>query len=95
MPSEARSLTIVQDQTPPALYVQKLPKVVRHSAVILRGKTEPGTKVYIEGTPVKVDREGTFQHRLHVKPGASLIIVEAIDSAGNVAYATNVINGKY
>jgi hypothetical protein len=95
MPSKARALTIVQDRTPPALYVQKLPKVVRHSAVILRGKTEPGTKVYIEGTPVKVDREGTFQHRLHVKPGASLIIVEAIDSAGNVAYATNVINGKY
>jgi hypothetical protein len=69
-PSEARALTIVQDRTPPVLYVQKLPKVA-------------------------VDGEGTFQHRLYIKPGASLIVIEAVDSAGNVAYATNLVNGKY
>ncbi len=94
-PSEARALTIVQDRTPPVLYVQKLPKVVHRSAVTLRGKTEPGAKIYIEGTPVAVDGEGTFQHRLYIKPGASLIVIEAVDSAGNVAYATNLVNGKY
>ena len=95
VPSEPRALTVVQDRTPPALYVQKLPKVVHQSAVTLRGKTEPGAKIYVEGTPVKVDGEGTFQHRVYVKPGASLIVIEAVDSAGNVAYATNLVNGKY
>lgn len=95
IPSEARALTVVQDRTPPVLYVQKLPKVVHQSAVTLRGKTEPGAKIYVEGTPVRVDGEGAFQHRLYVKPGASLIVIEAVDSAGNVAYATNLVNGKY
>ena len=95
MPSEARALTIVQDREPPVLYVQKLPKVVHQSAVTLRGKTEPGAKIYVEGKPVTVDSEGTFQHRLYIKPGASLIVIEAVDSAGNVAYATNLVNGKY
>jgi hypothetical protein len=95
IPSEARTLTLVQDLTPPALYVQKLPKVLHQSAVTLRGKTEPGARIYVEGKPVVVDSEGTFQHRLHIKPGASLIVIEAVDSAGNVAYATNVVNGKY
>ena len=95
IPSEARTLTLVQDLTPPALYVQKLPKVLHQSAVTLRGKTEPGARIYVEGKPVAVDSEGTFQYRLHIKPGASLIVIEAVDSAGNVAYATNVVNGKY
>jgi hypothetical protein len=94
-PSEARALTIVQDRTPPVLYVQKLPKVVHQSAVTLHGKTEPGAKIYVEGTPVTVDGEGAFQHHLYVKPGASLIVIEAVDSAGNVSYATNLVNGKY
>jgi hypothetical protein len=94
-PSEARELTIVQDRTPPVLYVQKLPKVVHQSAITLRGKTEPGARIFVEGTPVAVDSDGTFQHRLYVKPGASLIVIEAVDSAGNVAYATNLVNGKY
>ena len=94
-PSEARALAIVQDRTPPVLHVQKLPKVVHQSAITLRGKTEPGAKIYVEGTPVTVDSEGTFNHRLYIKPGASLIVIEAVDSAGNVAYATNLVNGKY
>lgn len=94
-PSEARVLTIIQDRTPPELFVQKLPKVVRQPAITLRGKTEPGAKVFVEGKPVAVNSAGAFQHRLYVKPGASLIVVEAVDSAGNVAYATNLVNGKY
>ena len=94
-PSEPRVLRIVQDHTPPLLSVRKLPKVVRQPTITLRGKTEPGAKVYIEGVRVNVDRDGSFRHRIDVRPGASLIVVEAVDSAGNVAYSTNVIHGKY
>jgi hypothetical protein len=94
-PSEPRALRIVQDHTPPLLSVQKPPKVVRRPTITLRGKTEAGAKIYIEGRPVKVDSDGGFRHRVHVKPGASLIVVEAVDAAGNVAYSTNLVNRKY
>ena len=95
MPSEVRKLRMVQDRTPPTLKLQKPPTTIRQPTITLRGKTEPGTKVYVDGTRVKVSAQGVFAHKLSVKPGATLIVVEAIDPAGNIAYATNVLNGKF
>ena len=95
MPSEVRKLRMVQDRTPPTLKLQKPPTIIRQPTITLRGKTEPGTKIYVDGTRVKVSAQGVFAHKLSVKPGATLIVVEAIDPAGNIAYATNVLNGKF
>ena len=95
MPSEVRKLRMVQDRTPPRLKLQKPPTVIRQPTITLRGKTEPGTKIYVDGTRVKVSAQGVFTHKLSVKPGATLIVVEAIDPAGNIAYATNLLNGKF
>ncbi|MDH3672761.1 MAG: DUF4962 domain-containing protein [Gammaproteobacteria bacterium] len=95
MPSEVRKLRMVQDRTPPRLKLQKPPTIIRQPTITLRGKTEPGTKVYIEGTAVRVSAQGVFTHKLSVKPGATLVVVEAVDPAGNIAYATNLLNGKF
>ena len=95
MPSEVRKLHMVQDRTPPMLKLQKPPTVIRQPTITLRGKTEPGSKIYVDGTRVKVSAQGVFTHKLSVKPGATLIVVEAIDPAGNIAYATNLLNGKF
>ncbi len=95
MPSEVRKLRMVQDRTPPMLKLQKPPTVIRQPTITLRGKTEPGTKIYVDGTRIKVSAQGVFTHKLSVKPGATLIVVEAIDPAGNIAYATNLLNGKF
>ena len=95
MPSEVRKLRMVQDRIPPMLKLQKPPTIIRQPTITLRGKTEPGTKVYVEGTRVKVSAQGVFVHKLSVKPGATLVVIEAIDPAGNIAYATNVLNGKF
>ena len=95
MPSEIRKLRMVQDRTPPVLKLQKPPTIIRQPTITLRGKTEPGTKIYVDGTRVKVSAQGVFTHKLSVKPGATLIVVEAIDPAGNIAYATNLLNGKF
>lgn len=95
MPSEVRKLRMVQDRTPPMLKLQKPPTIIGQPTITLRGKTEPGTKIYVDGTRVKVSAQGVFTHKLSVKPGATLIVVEAIDPAGNIAYATNLLNGKF
>lgn len=95
MPSETRQLSVIQDRKPPVLRLQPPPKVVRRDTITLRGTTEPGAKVYVEGQQVTVGGDGVFKHRLRIKRGASLIVVEAVDPAGNVAYATNLVNGKF
>jgi hypothetical protein len=87
MPSEVRKLRMVQDRTPPVLKLQKPPTIIRQPTITLRGKTEPGTKIYVDGARVKVSAQGVFTHKLSVKPGATLIVVEAIDPAGNIAYS--------
>jgi hypothetical protein len=92
---KGEKLRMVQDRTPPTLKLQKPPTIIRQPTITLRGKTEPGTKVYVDGTRVKVSAQGVFAHKLSVKPGAMLIVVEAIDPAGNIAYATNLLNGKF
>ncbi|MFQ5995399.1 MAG: Ig-like domain-containing protein [Acidiferrobacterales bacterium] len=94
-PSAPRRLVMVQDQKPPVLRVQAPPKVVKTQSLKLSGRTEPGARVYVEGEPAKIDPDGSFQHQVDVKPGARLIVVEAIDPAGNVSYATKVVNGKF
>ncbi len=93
--SEQRALTMVQDRQPPRLHLEAPPRVVRQASVNLIGRTEPGATVLVEGQTVKVQADGSFRHRLEVKPGASLIVVEAIDPAGNVSYATNLVNRKF
>ncbi len=94
-PSESRRLVMTQDDKPPMLRVQPPPKLVRSDTVAIRGKTEPNAKVYVEGKRVKLNREGAFEHQLRIEPGASLIVIEAIDPAGNVAYVTELVNGKF
>ncbi len=94
-PSEQRELSMVQDRQPPRLYLQAPPKVTRQATVNLIGRTEPGSRVLVEGQPVRVQADGSFRHRLELKPGASLIVIEAIDPAGNVAYATNLVTRKF
>lgn len=94
-PSAPRQLRMVQDRTPPVLRLQTPPKVIYQPAITLLGRTEPGAKVYVEGAPVKVNGRGLFTHRLRVKPGATLVVVEAVDAAGNVAYVTSLVNGKF
>lgn len=94
-PSEIRQLSLMQDRKPPVLRLQPPPKVVHSDTVTLRGTTEPGAKVYVEGKQVIVNGQGIFKHRLRIKRGASLIVIEAVDPAGNVAYATKLVNGKY
>lgn len=94
-PSESRQLIMAQDQKPPILRVQSPPKVVHSNTVTIRGRTEPNAKVYVEGRRVPVNKDGAFQYQLSVKPGASLIVIEAVDPAGNVVYETKLVNGKF
>ncbi len=94
-PGELRQLHMVQDRTPPVLRLQLPPKVVRQDQFTIHGSTEPGARVFVQGNPVPISKDGRIEHNMRIKAGASVIVIEAVDPAGNVAYATKLVNGTF
>lgn len=90
-----RRFSLYQDQDPPNLEVDFPPEIVRVRNIEIRGTTEPESLVYIAGTTVTPDRKGLFSHRMELERGINIVVVEAVDPAGNVSYRSQMINGKY
>jgi hypothetical protein len=92
-------LRVVRDAEPPQLEVEPIQQTVAGSYE-LRGKTSPDARVFVRGEPVKISSAGTFSHLFSAAPGAQAIVVEAIDTVGNVMsnsqifYASNNLSGS-
>ena len=93
--SGQRRLDVVKDRTPPLLRVQFPGEIVQSDSCSLKGKTEPGANVFVDGQPVKVSRRGQFRHQLTLQRGINVVVVEAVDRADNVAYRSQLIHGKF
>lgn len=93
--SETGQFRVVEDQSPPTLKVRFPPKTLYSGRYTLRGKTEPGARVFVGGKRVITTRSGNFEHNLRLKPGLNVIVVEAVDAVDNVAYRSKRIISKY
>ena len=97
--TETGRLRVVRDAEPPQLELEPIQQTVAGSYE-LRGKTAPDAKVFVRGEPVKISSAGTFSHLFAAAPGAQAIVVEAIDTVGNVMsnsqifYASNNLSGS-
>ncbi|MBJ6723278.1 FecR domain-containing protein [Geomonas sp. Red875] len=87
-------LEVVQSQTPPPLTVSFPGERATASTYVLQGKCEPGTRIFVDGKEVTGCEEGEFRHEVSLKPGVNLIRVEAVDPAGNSAYASRIVYGE-
>lgn len=85
-------LSVVRDEQPPTL--ELLSSEHLDGQVRVRGRTEPGVRVYVQGEAITTS-SGAFETTVEIDPGATLIIVEAVDEAGNVAYESQIINSKF
>jgi len=83
-------LTINRDSTPPSLMViEPLDgRVARDSWATVRGITEPGATVTVNGLAATVLSDGQFTARMHLIVGTNAITVVASDRFGNAANAT-------
>lgn len=88
-------LVLSQTQNPPRLEAVFPARVVEKDWFILHGQTDPGTRVLVKGTEAAVDAEGRFSCRVDLDPGLNVVVVEAIDSLGNAAYKSQVVNSKH
>ena len=86
------SFKMVQDLAPPPLDVHYPDKSLHVNRFELTGTTEPGARVFVAGTSVRTDTDGRFEHSLDLRQGPNVIVVEAVDKVGNVAYLSRIIN---
>jgi hypothetical protein len=93
--SESRQ-SLLQDQTPPVLEVEA-PQQMGH-LFIVRGRTEVGATVTINGEVVGVDSEGKFSKTVELgADGWNNLIITAVDPSGNPTERTErvFVEGVY
>lgn len=93
--SEIRQFKVIKDQTPPKLLVRFPPETIYSGRYTLRGKTEPGARVFVGGKQVKTTRQGKFEYHMKLQPGMNVIVVEAVDGVDNIAYRSQKVICKY
>ncbi len=78
-----------RDKTPPRLDLEDVKPY--GTVLIVGGKTEPGARVSINGEPVEVDLDGSFNKAIQMnREGWSTLEIRAVDSDGN----PNVVHRK-
>jgi mannose-6-phosphate isomerase-like protein (cupin superfamily) len=92
--SNTRAIKVSQDTSPPILAIVFPDAVVNLPTAPLYGKTDPDTKIYIDGNQINVEADGSFSYDLELKTGVNSIVVEAVDPVGNITYKTKRITRK-
>ncbi|MDH5727709.1 MAG: hypothetical protein OEZ58_01870 [Gammaproteobacteria bacterium] len=93
--SDAWKFVLIRDRIPPKLNVKFPPTLVKNPGQLFSGETEIGATVFINQERVKVDHNGKFGKKIKLKRGVNIIVVEALDAAGNVAYQSELFTGKF
>lgn len=83
--SPCAPLSYRYDTTPPSILRLLEPAMpeVSGETVTIRGETEAGATVCLNGEPISVDPTGAFVTRWTLRPGENRMTLEACDEAGN------------
>ncbi len=93
--SKTRKVGVIRDRQPPVVTVEYPPDTVHEETYVMKGITEPGTRIFIAGSPVMTSDSGTFQYVMNFQRGVNVVVVEAMDKAGNVTYSSKLVHGKF
>ncbi len=94
-PSEVRRLAIVPDGEPPSLHVAFPQGPVDSETCVLHGTVERGAEVYVGKRRVVTDDSGRFECAVPLRPGLNVVVVEAMDAAGNASYRSSMVDARY
>ncbi len=78
------------DTTPPYISIGEPAEggILRQSPIKLRGQSEPGAKLELDGQPLQVAPDGSFETDYQPQPGANQLTIKATDAAGNTTERT-------
>lgn len=84
----SRTFTTLQDATDPLLDVSNIEdgmtvETRKNQNFSVEGTTDPGAKVYINGRVVFPNSEGGFRQSVLLAEGENILLIEAVDKAGN------------
>lgn len=83
----SRARSVVQDDVAPELTIESPSTeggvVSEEKVITVSGKTEPGVRVFVNGTIARGGSDGEFSARVSLDEGENTITVEAVDEAGN------------
>jgi len=89
--SRPRRLSVVRDAMPPSLDLRPIQEMATGRFAV-RGKTTPGSVVYVLGQLVQTTSGGEFEYLFNPESGTQSIVVEAIDAVGNITYSSQVLH---
>ena len=75
----------------PSISMSPVPEVTSARFINISGSTEAGSRIWINGKPVEVNRTGHFYKVISLGTGPNLIIIESEDPAGNVNEVSYVV----
>jgi hypothetical protein len=93
--SAPRSFQVLQKKRPPALSVVFPPAMVTGRDQVVSGKTEPGVRIFVMSREARTNEVGEFRLTVELERGTNIIVVEAVDSTGNVTYRSQTVNVKF
>src|SRR5207247_7421026 len=93
--SRPRDLEVTQDREPPFLEVRLPPATTQENSFRLAGRTEPGARILVGGERVPTNEAGEFEYEMRFRPGINLVVVQAVDPAGNVSFRSQMVNLKF
>ena len=86
---------MTRDVEPPALRVVFPTLPVLDDRVLVEGTAESGAVVFIGDTEVRTAVSGEFAHEVSLERGVNVVVVEAVDAAGNVTYRSKLVHAKF
>ncbi len=89
--SNQRRLGVMRDAVAPVLTLRPIQSAL-DGRYVLRGRTSPGSTVYVLEEPVEISPDGDFEFLFNPEPGSQSIVVESIDAVGNVAYSSQILH---
>lgn len=93
--SEIRQFEIRLDQIAPVLEVAFPEEPVDAAVLNLAGISEPGVEIYVGDLLVEPAADGSFTHTVRLEPGLNVVVVEAVDPAGNSSYVSGMVQARY
>jgi hypothetical protein len=79
------------DRTPPVIDLTAPPNNTQEVLLTLGGRTEPNVTLLVNGAPISVDRDGSFQKNFLLNEGANRLVIVVEDRYGQITTITHDI----
>lgn len=90
-----RLLSLRRDRDPPRLDIDPLESESTRQKIRIKGRSEAGASIYIDGERLDAGPDGAFGHEITLQRGFNVVVIEAVDEAGNLAYQSHTVFGRF